>query len=303
MEYSLSRGLLLCAGLAASLVIIGDTARAETVLANDLVSLQVNGGDANNGLVPFDGYFRYTDLAASEETTWSIDPVLIGPDGGVSVLSDGLLSTAEPSGGGALSTATAGGIEVEALTELEGRNAKTTFSFSSATGLSGSTFLYYAENDLFSFSGDTAAFTGSIAAGDLELFMYDSLAVSGGAPGLTVSIDGVGGDGAELSLFGSGIWTGFGETLEGGDLSVLSSDGTNFVEGPGDLGLALAFSLSGTEGTAVVNYQTLTELPPNVVTSDPSPVVPAPIPVPASLSVLLSGLLALGFAGRRFMRA
>src|SRR4051794_39743874 len=45
-------------------------------LSNATTILQVNGGEANNGLVPFDGYFRYTDIATHEETTWSIDPVL-----------------------------------------------------------------------------------------------------------------------------------------------------------------------------------------------------------------------------------
>jgi hypothetical protein len=43
---------------------------APIVLSNATTVLLVNGGESNNGLVPFDGYFRYTDVATGEETTW-----------------------------------------------------------------------------------------------------------------------------------------------------------------------------------------------------------------------------------------
>jgi len=64
----------------------------------------------------------------------------------------------------------------------------------------------------------------------------------------------------------------------------LSSDGSTFETGPGDLGLALLFSLSGSEASLVVDY-----------TTQPRP--PIEVPTPASLPLLAFGLLAL--AARR----
>jgi len=82
------------------------------------------------------------------------------------------------------------------------------------------TFVFYAENDLFSADDDTAAYTGSIGGGNLTLFMYDTT-----AGGLTVRLTGEGVSGSALTLFGAGLWQGFGTSLEGGDLSVLSRTG------------------------------------------------------------------------------
>ena len=157
--------------------------------------------------------------------------------------------------------------------ELVGSNARSTFSFTdlSGSGLDGTTFVFYAENDLFSFSNDVAAFTGSITGGDLALFMFDSV-----AGGLTVRMTGEANAGATLSLFGAGIWQAWGIALEAGDLSVLSSNGANFVTN-GDLGLAFAFTLTGSSAEVVVNYDT-----------QPMP----PIPVPAAAWLILSGVLA-----------
>ncbi len=236
-------------------------ANAAIVLSNATTEVVVNGGEANNGLIPYDGYFRYTDLGESEETTWSIDPLLRFADGSTSILSNGStggFGSPISSGGGALSTATTGGVTVEALTELLGSNARTTFTFSSATSLDGITFIFYAENDIFTFGDDAAVFTGSIAGADLALFMFDS--VSGG---LSVKMTGEDGSGSTLTLFGAGIWTGWGIALESGDLSVLSANGSNFAT-LGDLGIALAFSLTGTSANLVINYDTQPD-PPRAV--------------------------------------
>ena len=239
---------------------------AAVTLSNLTTELIVNGGEAENGLIPSNGYFRYTDLIATEETTWSIDPLLIVPSSGTTVLSNGAAggfgSPVDSGNGVVTSTAIASGIMVTAETELIASNAKTTFNFESASPLDGSTFVFYAENDLFSFSNDAAAFTGSIAGDDLVLFMFDSV-----AGGLSVRMTGEEGQGSELTLFGAGIWTAWGTALEGGDLSVLSSDGSNF-EIVGDLGLALGFALSGTEASLVVNYDTQPEPPPPDFDSD-----------------------------------
>ena len=71
--------------------------------------------------------------------------------------------------------------------------------------MAGTTFVFYAENDLFRFNDGVADFSGSIAGDDLNLFMFDSEAVSGGVPGLTVRMSAQAGIGAELTAFGSGI--------------------------------------------------------------------------------------------------
>ena len=235
---------------------------APITLMNATTELVVNGGEAGNGLVPYDGYFRYTDLATAEETTWSIDPTLRFAGGSTTVLSaSGASGLGSPTlvAGGAESSALSGGITTTACTELIGSNTRTTFTFTAAAGtrLDGTNFVFYAENDLFGFGDDAAAFQGSFAGGDLALFQYDT-----GAGGLTVRMTSETSEGALLSTFGSGAWTGFGTALELGDLSVLSSDGSNFVS-LGDLGLAVNFSLSGTTGTMVINYDTQ-PLPPSI---------------------------------------
>ena len=55
-------------GTAASLALLagfaGPATAAPTLLSSASTDLVVNGGDAGNGLVPYDGYFRYTDRAA-----------------------------------------------------------------------------------------------------------------------------------------------------------------------------------------------------------------------------------------------
>ncbi len=82
----------------------------------------------------------------------------------------------------------------------------------------------------------------------VELFQADS------ATGFTVRLAGEGLSDASLSLFGAGRWPHIQLALdEDGDLSVLSPDGSNFVTA-GDLGLALAFSLTGTLAPVVVEY-------------------------------------------------
>jgi hypothetical protein len=263
---------------------------ASVTLLNPTTSLTINGGEANNGLMLYDGYFRYTDLANAEETTWSIDPLLVFSDGTTSVLSDG------SSGGFGSPTDTAGVIHststitdtitTDAHTELIGSNAKTTFSFTDLTsnGLDGTTFVFYAENDIFGFADDTSAFTGSIAGDDLALFMFDSA-----VGGLSVKLTGEGVTNANLSLFGAGIWTfptEWGNSLESGDLSVLSNDGSNFVT-VGDLGLALAFTLTGASAELVINYDT-------------QPMPPSAVPIPAAIWLFGTALIGLvGLSKRR----
>ncbi|MBE9213126.1 DUF4114 domain-containing protein [Plectonema cf. radiosum LEGE 06105] len=220
------------------------------LLENNTTRLEVKGGLANNGLVPFDGYFRYTDTASNEEVTWSIDPVLRFSDGITTVLSNsssGGFGSPNVIGDGVVrSTSTTNGIVVQADTTLIGTNARTTFTFT-GNQLDGTTFIFYAENDIFSFSDDTAAFTGSIAGNDLALFMYDTA-----AGGLSVRMTTETGPGSKLISFGSGTWTGFGQALEQGNLSVLSSNGSNFVK-TGDIGNAFAFELTGSSASLVIN--------------------------------------------------
>ena len=256
---------------------------APITLTNATTSLQVNGGEADNGLVPFDGYFRYTDLAAAEETTWSIDPLLRFSDGSTLVLSDstaGGFGSPVDAGSGMVASqvlgAGSGLVDVVAITELVGSNARTTFTFTAASALplDGLRFVFYAENDLF-IADDTASFTGSIGGGDLVLYMYDT--ANGG---LTVRMTSEQGAGATLDLFGADEWTAFGNSLEGGDLSVLSADGSNFAAA-GDLGLVFAYSLSGTKATVVINYDT-------------QPVPPTGVPAPSSLGMIGLGLALVG---------
>jgi hypothetical protein len=268
-------------GLAAAAVAAALAAQARALpatLTSPTTELTVFGGEANNGLVPSGGYFHYTDLASNEDTTWSIDPLLIR-GGAVAVLSNGAAGGfGSPSSAGpgvVRSTATFGTIAVQADTMLLGAIARTTFNFTKTSPLDppldGTTFVFYAENDLFSFSDDVAAFLGSIGSEDLRLFQFDS--VEGG---LAVTLSGRGTSNASLALFGSGAWTAFGTALEAGDLSVLSATGSKFVTG-GDLGLALAFNLRGNSASLVIDYQTQAN----------------PVPEPAGLGLaVLGGLLA-----------
>jgi hypothetical protein len=238
------------------------TSYAAITISNATTDLVVNGGEANNGLVPYDGYFRYTDLGESEETTWSIDPLLVFSDTSTAVLSNGgtggFGSPTDIGGGVVRSTASIPGrVGVQADTQLIGSNAQTIFTFTdlSSSGLDGTTFVLYAENDLFGAGDDEATFTGSIGAGDLALFQFDSA-----ARGLSVRMTGEAGIGSVLTLFGSGIWTAWGTALEAGNLSVLSSDGSNFAT-IGDLGLSLAFSLTGTTAVVTIDYDTQPQPP------------------------------------------
>ncbi len=260
---------------------IGAAQAAPIVLANATTSVSVNGGEANNGLVPFGGFFDYTDIAAGATPTWSIDPVLRFANGGTAVLSHGAAggfgSPVDLGGGQVGNSAVSGNIGTSAVTELVGTIARTTFTFTAAVGsrLDGTTFLFYAENDILGFGDDTAAFTGSLAGGDLALFQYDTV---GGV--ITVRLSGVAGPGATASAFGSGVWTGFGTDLEAGDFTVLSADGSNFVGGPGDLGLALAFTLTGQTAVVTIDYTT-------------QPLPPGRVPEPGSIVLAALGLALL----------
>jgi hypothetical protein len=261
---------------------------APIVLSNATTSVRINGGEANNGLVPFNGYFQYTDIAAGEETTWSIDPLLRFSNGSTAVLSNGAAegfgSPADLGGGVVRSTATSGFISTQADTQLVGSNARTTFTFTAASDsqLNGTAFVFYAENDLFGFADDTTAFQGSIVDNNLVLFQFDSA-----AGGLTVRMSGEAGPGSALSLFGAGLWTAWGTALESGDLSVLSSDGSNFAT-LGDLGIALGFSLTGQTATVSINYDT-----------QPQPPAPTAVPEPSTLATFALGMFVIMAARRR----
>lgn len=260
---------------------LGAAHAAPLTISNATTSVTVYGGEADNGLVPLGGYFEYTDLTIPTMPTWSIDPVLRFADGTTVVLSNGAAggfgSPSDLGGGLVGSSAVTGGISVSAVTELVGTIARTRFTFTAAPGaaLTGTSFLFYAENDIFGFGDDTAAFTGSIAGGDLALFQYDTIAGS-----TTVRLSGAAEAGSALVAFGSGVWPGWGSALEAGDFSSLSGDGSTFETGPGDLGLALLFSLSGSEASLVVDY-----------TTQPRP--PIEVPEPAGLVLLAAGLAAL----------
>jgi MYXO-CTERM domain-containing protein len=244
--------------------------------------LVVYGGEANEGLVGEGGYFHYTDVATSELLTWSVDPVLLGPDGEVVVLSNGAaggFGSPDDMGGFVRSFASIPGVmDVTADTSLIGGTARTDFTFTPADEQNlpaGWRFLFYVENDLFDFANDATDFTGSIAGGDLVLYQYDS-----GLGGLTATLSGAAGAGAELIAFGAGIWPGWGEDLESGDLSSLSADGSTFEFGPADLGFALLFDLTfASPATLTVNYGTQPQ-PPGV-------------PEPGALALVGAGLLAM----------
>jgi len=200
---------------------VGAAQAAPVTISNPSTSVTVYGGEADNGLVPLGGYFEYTDLTIPTMPTWSIDPVLRFPDGTTVVLSNGAAggfgSPTDLGGGLVGSSVVTGGVTVTAVTELVGTIARTRFTFTAAPGaaLTGTTFLFYAENDIFGFGDDTAAFTGSIAGGDLALFQYDTIAGS-----TTVRLSGAAEPGSALVAFGSGIWPAWGSALETGDFSL-----------------------------------------------------------------------------------
>lgn len=228
-------------------------------LKNATTTIVINGGIRENGLVPYGGLFRYHDHEHRfEETTWSVDPVLISR-GTTYVLSrsdrDGFGKPVKLSPNLVQCKASLGKVDVEVDFELVGSNAKQTFRFDSQYDLTGSTFVYYAENDLFGHANDIASFTGSLPSRNLALYMYDSK-----AGGLSVKLTGIGVQDSKLSLFGAGIWTGWGLSLEKGKLTGLSYDGRNFKR-YGDTGLALAFELSGKQPELIINYDSLARPP------------------------------------------
>lgn len=247
---------------AACLALTAAAHAAPVTFQNATTRLDVRGGEANNGLVPSGGYFDYTDLAKNELTTWSIDPVLVFPTGTPKtvVLSNGAAggfgSPTNLGNGIARSTGNARGISVQADTQLVGNIARTTFTFTNPTAaMNGTTFVFYAEDDLFSAANDSATFTGSIAQNNLALFQFDSATsdffVKLTAHDLT---------NATLTSFASGVWTAFGTALEAGDLSVLAPDGSKFATS-GDLGRALAFNLTGGLATVTIDYQSVPQVP------------------------------------------
>lgn len=222
-------------------------------LRNETTTVVVNGGEMGNGLVPYGGFLEYRDHAhGNEETTWSIDPVLIAGGRAVNlaaVRTGGFGAPAKGEEDSIVCATRLGKTDVSCKIELVKSSARQTFKFK-GDKLDGVTFLYYAENDLFGHANDVAAYTGSIKQGDLALFMFDSH-----DGGLSVKLTGEAVSGSQLTLFGGGIWTEWGSRLERGDLRVLSPNGGNFAR-YGDLGLALAFELSGQEATVVINYDT-----------------------------------------------
>lgn len=243
------------------------------------VELTVNGGEINNGLSSYGGYYEYFDKNLNDETTWSVEPLLVFPGNSPAPVrltngSSGGFGSPVLDNGSAVNSGSVNGIAVTGSTTLDGTVARSTFTFSSDTSLDGHTFVFYTENDIAGVT-DSATFTGSIAGGNLSLFQYNDQDNQGTfvrlAPGASTN--------AELTLFGSDRWTGFGNALEAGDLSVLSADGSNF-ETTGDLGLALAWELSGTSASVSVTYNTQ-----------------GAIPEPTTLA--LAGLTGLGLLRRR----
>jgi len=99
--------------------------------------------------------------------------VVVAPNGSTVVLSNGAaggFGSPQDLGGGVVrSTATIAGVmDIQADTSLVGTTAQTVFTFTPiGNNPVGYQFLYYAENDIFSFSDDTATYAGSIAGGDL----------------------------------------------------------------------------------------------------------------------------------------
>lgn len=251
---------------AVGILVGSNPAVASVTYSNADVSLQVNGGEANNGTVPANGYFNYELINVGVETTWSIDPLLILPTGQVINLANGLaggFGSPVDNGGVAQSTAVISNeLTVEANTTLNNLLASTTFNFITDGSLEGYKLVFYAENDIPPSDSNIAGTFGSLAGGDLILLQANFI-----PGGIVVGLLGGGLSNAQLSLYGSGLWTGFGTALESADLSVLSSDGSNFVYGPGDLGLALGFDLSGTGGASlVVNYVAISVPVPEVGT-------------------------------------
>jgi hypothetical protein len=254
-----SRALYVCAAVIAG---VGAAAHAAPVtFENATTRLVVNGGEVNNGLVPAGGYFSYTDRVQNEETTWSIDAVLVFPSGTPKTVvfsngsAGGFGSPADLGNGVARSTGAARGINVQADTQLVGKVARTTFTFTSPTAMDGTTFVFYAEDDLGGASDDKGTFTGSVAGGNLALFQFEDAAANFYAKVTAHDLAN-----ATLASFGSGTWTGFGTALEAGDLSVLAADGSKFVT-TGDLGRAMAFNLSGTTATVRIDYETVPQVP------------------------------------------
>jgi hypothetical protein len=249
--------LVAAAAVTCAVSISSPVRAAPVVFENTDVKLTDYGGEANNGLTTFGGYFAFVDKAFSnEETTWSVDPLVISPTGLVTVLSNGSAGGFGSPNAAGTSTATVGALAVSATTTLFGRTATTvtTFTLPQGGSLAGYKFVFYAENDIFG-AQDSAAFQGSIAGGNLRLNQYDTTTQS-----LTVVLTPGALVNATLTSFGSGKFTGFGEALATGNLSVLSTDGSNF-DTSGDLGQALAFSLSGTTASVTVNYRTQSIVP------------------------------------------
>lgn len=272
-------------------------AAAPITLSNATTEVEVYGGEANNGLTNSGGYFRYTDLASGEETTWSIDPVFILANGAATVLSNGSAggfgSPMDLGGGVVRSTTSVGIIAIQADTELIGTIARTTFTFTLTTAgsLSGHHLVFYAENDIVGFSSNVASFSGSIAGGNLVLNQTQTA-----TGGLNVRLTGAPLSGAALTAFGSGVFSGFGSAIAASNLTVLSNDGSNFVHGPADLGLALDFTLADgvSSATLVVDYS----VAPAVAGA-----VGAPTMSVAALALVCVALMAAGTVGIRRRRA
>jgi len=251
------------------------------VLENDVARVTVFGGLAGNGLSNSGGYFDYFNKPRATNTAFSIDPVLIAPNGTVFVLSNDLLGGPTPGKTNPL-TPSAGssatiadnqnqffGVTAFTTLLLDG-TARTQFSIenipsvqgggSGAGGpsspLTGWKFVFFAESDLFGFGNDQAAFTGSIAGGNLELFQSDD-ATSNFFVRLRTHETG----NAQVSAFGSGVFTGFGDAIQAGNLAGLSANGSNFVSGPADLALAIAYDLGGVAASVTVDYSVTSVIP------------------------------------------